>query len=38
MLVAEPMADVTAALVCGLTFAVRFPRILQARERELSRG
>lgn len=38
MLVAEPVADVTAALICGVTFAIRFPKILQARERELERA
>ena len=36
VLVAEPVADVTAALVCGLTFAVRFPRILRARKEKLA--
>lgn len=38
VLVAEPVADVTAALICGVTFAIRFPKILQARERELERA
>ena len=35
VLVAEPVADVAAALICAVTFAVRFPKILRAREREL---
>lgn len=38
VLVAEPVADVTAALVCGVVFAIRFPKILRAREQELEKA
>lgn len=35
VLLAEPAADVTAALICGAIFFYRFPRILRRREQEL---
>lgn len=35
VLLAEPVADVAAALICGAIFFFRFPRILRRREEEL---
>jgi putative MATE family efflux protein len=38
VLLAEPVADITAALTCGCIFLVRFPRILRRRAEELGQA
>lgn len=38
VLLAEPVADVTAALTCGCIFLCRFPKILKGREEALRAG
>ena len=38
VLLAEPIADITAALTCGTLFLLRFPKILKQREETLKKA